>query len=96
MKAEAEELLSKIEAKEDELLSLRKEVLAVVQKILVTVEEDRSELQSVGEVVATAAAIEEDEVAAQQKEANTSEMDDVSGKGIVMFESSAPGELESA
>ncbi|KAF4743468.1 hypothetical protein FOZ63_003327 [Perkinsus olseni] len=39
MKAEAEELLSKIEAREDELLSLRKEVLAVVQKILVTVEE---------------------------------------------------------
>ncbi|KAF4685848.1 WD repeat domain phosphoinositide-interacting protein 3 [Perkinsus olseni] len=76
MKAEAEELLSKIEAREDELLSLRKEVLAVVQKILVTVEEDRSELQSVGEVVATAAAIEEDEIAAQQKEANTSEIDD--------------------
>ncbi|KAF4656501.1 WD repeat domain phosphoinositide-interacting protein 3 [Perkinsus chesapeaki] len=76
LKAEATELLLKIEAGEDELLSLRKEVLAVVQKILVTVEEDKMELRSVAEVVATAAAIEEDEIAAQQKEANTSEIED--------------------
>lgn len=41
---EAEELLKKIESGEDELLSLRKEVLAVVQKIIVTVEEVSGEV----------------------------------------------------
>ncbi|EER06649.1 hypothetical protein Pmar_PMAR024214, partial [Perkinsus marinus ATCC 50983] len=41
---------------------------------------DKAELQSVGEVVATAAAIEEDEIAAQQKEANSSEIDDFGGE----------------